>query len=174
MILFLSICAIGFLCLSAYSHYSYKSVKTDKKNLIAQNLKLQSKTSELIGKNQNLEAKIISLKEKLQEPDLLKEGIITLSNRQKTILKFGDIIYVKASQNGVQIVTTNEKFIYWKGIGKFIHDLPPSLFIQTHRSYIVNKVHVKAIQSEELKMSNNELVRIGGDYKEKTVLKFAK
>ena len=172
MVVGLSFLAILFLGFALRSKYKLAQlIKADNNKLLNQNSRLRDESSELKSTNESLEAELLSISKKLQEPDFLKEGTITLSNRQKTVLKLGDIIYIKASQNGVQIVTTTEKFIYWKGIGKFILDLPPSLFVQTHRSYIVNKAHVKAIQSEQLKMSNNELVRIGGDYKKKTASK---
>ena len=164
---FLAILLLGYALRNRFK--LMQLIKEDNNALQSQNSQLINESSELKQSNESLEAELLSINEKLKEPNLLKEGTITLSNRQKTVLKLGDIIYIKASQNGVQIVTTNEKFIYWKGIGKFALDLPPSLFVQTHRSYIVNKIHVKSIQSEQLKMSNNDLVRIGGDYKQKTV-----
>ncbi len=65
-------------------------------------------------------------------------------------LKLKDIIYVEALENYVIVNIVEEKFTIHFTMKAIEHQLPSSLFIRVHRSFIVNKSMIKAIKENSL------------------------
>lgn len=67
---------------------------------------------------------------------------------KKLFLK--DIVYVASMENYVVIHTATSKNIVYNTLRQIQDNLPAHLFIQTHRSYLVNLAFVKSIDGNEL------------------------
>lgn len=63
------------------------------------------------------------------------------------LLNVNDIIYFEAQGNYLKITTSKGSFLYNYPMMKIESELPPSLFIRIHRSYIVNQNFVKELKS---------------------------
>jgi DNA-binding LytR/AlgR family response regulator len=84
-------------------------------------------------------------------------------------LSYDEILYIKAMENFVQIITRKETFIKLVSMKKILEQLPTEQFLQVHRSFIVNKEAVISIEKDMILIENLE-IPIGSSYKD-TVLK---
>ena len=76
-----------------------------------------------------------------------------------------DILYAEANGNYTKIVTTNNTHMPAVTFTGFEQQLPGSLFIRVHRSFIINKSHITHIEGNRVFINNIE-IPIGSNYKE--------
>ena len=80
-------------------------------------------------------------------------------------VKIGDIIYIRGMGNYIIFVTKNKDIISIMNLKDVSDKLPESSFVQVHKSYIVNLIHIDVIKKDSIKI-NNEFLPIGKVYKE--------
>jgi DNA-binding LytR/AlgR family response regulator len=78
---------------------------------------------------------------------------------------YADIIYAEASGNYTKIVTTQQTLMPGITFSSLEQQLPSSLFIRVHRSFIINKSHITHIEGNRVFVNNTE-IPIGTNYKE--------
>ena len=78
---------------------------------------------------------------------------------------YNDIVYAEASGNYTKIVTTQQTLMPAITFSGFDQQLPSSLFIRVHRSFIINKSHITHIEGNRVFVNNIE-IPIGINYKE--------
>lgn len=61
-----------------------------------------------------------------------------------------DILFLKARDKYVEVVTVNKTYIIRASLGKVEAGLFPELFCRVHRSYIVNLYHVREVYKDYL------------------------
>lgn len=72
-------------------------------------------------------------------------------------IKQSDILYLKAFDNYCYLFTKNEKHLIPKTL-KYIHDqLNSTLFVKTHRSYVVNSAKVTSVDKDTVYLGNEEV-----------------
>ena len=132
---------------------------------------LNEKREELLTQNQQL---IMALKGKDQ---LTKSSFdtqtITLTNKEKHSFKLAQLLYLKTAGSAVKFYVQDEQtqtineIWEWQSL-KAVREnlLPNDLFIQIHRSYVVNVQHVKSISTSEVLMIDGERFTVGRKYKE--------
>jgi DNA-binding LytR/AlgR family response regulator len=76
-----------------------------------------------------------------------------------------DILYAEANGNYTKIVTINNTYMPAVTFTGFEQQLPGSLFIRVHRSFIINKSHITHIEGNRVFINNIE-IPIGSNYKE--------
>lgn len=84
-------------------------------------------------------------------------------------IRLDDIILIEALENYVVLHTDSEKYTIHFTMKAIVQQLPSSLFIRVHRSYIVNKGRINMIRDNALEIFNyNELgnVPIGKSYRD--------
>lgn len=81
-------------------------------------------------------------------------------------LKHMDIHYIEALGNYVQIFTKDAKVISLLTIKDLEANLPSSLFIRVHKSFIISTVHLDLIEGSWITIGKNK-IPIGESYKEK-------
>lgn len=86
-----------------------------------------------------------------------KNGLINLKQR--------DIIYVEGCKDYIKIVMDQEVHIIYHTLKGMLDKLNPTLFLQTHRSYLVNKTYINRIIQENIILSNQTFIPIGQLYK---------
>jgi two-component system LytT family response regulator len=83
-------------------------------------------------------------------------------------IKYKDVIYIEAFSDFVKIHTPSELFIHLSNLKNIEGMLPPSIFIRTHRSYIINTRYVDSLSGSEIKIGDS-IVPIGESYKENVI-----
>lgn len=74
---------------------------------------------------------------------------------QKVLLR--DILYIESQQNYIVVYLTDGKLMSLQPLKRIAAELPPVLFMQIHRSYIVNTAQVTAIERNRLFVGQTEL-----------------
>ena len=83
--------------------------------------------------------------------------IVNLSQNQ--------ILSIEGMKDYIKIITVEREYITYHTLKSMLEKLDPELFIQVHRSYIVNRAHVRQVAQEMIGLSNNTLVPIGKSFK---------
>jgi DNA-binding LytR/AlgR family response regulator len=65
-------------------------------------------------------------------------------------IRFADILFAEAMENYVAIYTTDKKFITHSTLKALQESLPGSMFIQPHKSYLVNMQAIGAVEGNIL------------------------
>ena len=84
-------------------------------------------------------------------------------------LKLKEIFYIEALENYVNVMTLNEKYTIHFTMRAIESQLPPSLFIRIHRSYMVNKSAIRSISENSLIITMGESTRtfpVGKSFRE--------
>ncbi len=76
-----------------------------------------------------------------------------------------DILYAEASGNYIKIVTPQTTYMPGMTFSQFEQQLPRSLFIRVHRSFIINKSFISLIEGNRVYIGKTE-IPIGSNYKE--------
>ncbi|MBK9336164.1 MAG: LytTR family transcriptional regulator [Lewinellaceae bacterium] len=101
-----------------------------------------------------------------QNGDHLLNQTITFPTRDHLTLRLGDILYVKSLGGGVTYFTGKGKFHVWQTLNQSREFLPESLFVQVHRSYIVNLKQIVGRTRQHLTLSNKIKVPVGALYRD--------
>jgi len=80
-------------------------------------------------------------------------------------LAYKDIIYAEANGNYTKIVTTQQTLTAGITFTSFEQQLPSSIFIRVHRSFIINKSFISHIEGNRVFVNAIE-IPIGNNYKE--------
>jgi two-component system response regulator LytT len=91
---------------------------------------------------------------------------LTIKDKQGLlVLKQPDIIYVEGCRDYVKIITATQTHIIYHTLKGILEKLKPEVFVQTHRSYIVNKAFINRIVQDNIVLSNHQFVPVGQLYK---------
>ena len=97
-----------------------------------------------------------------------KEGddyIFEKSDKQLKRIVLKEILFIQSMENYVVIQTASSKEIVYTTLQQIYDLLPPQIFQQVHRSYIVNINHVNAIDGNVLNVDFHK-IPISRNYKE--------
>lgn len=113
-------------------------------------------------------------KDRIEIPEKLggKQSEVLFLNVDKTLHKIvlDDIIYIESDRNYITVVTTKQKLSYIESLKNWKEKLPENQFIQTHKSYIINRAFVDKIAGNEIYVNSNRLP-IGRTYKQELLRK---
>ncbi|SHF35691.1 LytR/AlgR family response regulator transcription factor [Dysgonomonas macrotermitis] len=87
----------------------------------------------------------------------ITDYIFVKSDKQLKKLLFKDILFLESMENYVIIQTTTSREIVYSTLKLIIESLPPNIFHQTHRSYIVNIDRVIAIEGNLLNINSHKI-----------------
>lgn len=109
---------------------------------------------------------IQKLSSKTQEKALTNEHTVILKQGRKTIrLPVDDILYCEAKSNNIRIYLTNQVTTdFYMPLKKLIEQLPVEGFTQVHRSFIINKSKVTAVENNLIHLGNYR-VPVGKNFK---------
>ncbi|WP_455640446.1 LytR/AlgR family response regulator transcription factor [Parabacteroides sp.] len=80
--------------------------------------------------------------------------IFVKSDKQLKKILLRDILFIESMENYVIIQTVSSKEIVYTTLKQLHDSLPQDIFLQTHRSYIVNINQVNAIDGNQLNISS--------------------
>lgn len=86
------------------------------------------------------------------------------SSGQQHKINFDDILFVESIKDYVNIKTEKQEYIVLDTLKSLENQLPEN-FIRVHRSYILNKLHIKSLDSKVIVLDNNLEIPIGESYK---------
>lgn len=87
------------------------------------------------------------------------------------LVSIGDVIWIEAAADYINIHTAKEKFITRESIGEIETQLEPTRFVRIHRSSIINIQHIKELQTNHhgdytVLLDNGTSLPVGRNYKE--------
>ena len=92
--------------------------------------------------------------------------IFIRTNYSFTKIFFNDVVYIKAMENFVQVVTLNETYTTLVSLKNMLSKLPDNIFKQVHRSYVVNIIKVQSLEKNIIKIDKYD-IPIGAAFKER-------
>ncbi len=75
-----------------------------------------------------------------------------------------DIVYLEAMRDYTKITTITKQYLVLTTLNGITEKLPPDIFVRIHRSYVVNRTKIDAIQKNKINIQSHELP-IGKLYK---------
>lgn len=72
-------------------------------------------------------------------------------------IKQSDILYLKAFDNYCYLFTKNEKHLIPKTLKHIHNQIDNSIFIKTHRSYVINSEKVTSVNKDTVHLGSNEI-----------------
>lgn len=80
-------------------------------------------------------------------------------------IKQQDIKLIEGNKDYVKIVTNTETHLLYHTLKGILDKLNPEYFIQSHRSYVVNRLFVSRIVQDNLILNDQQFIPIGQSYK---------
>jgi DNA-binding LytR/AlgR family response regulator len=109
----------------------------------------------------------IEIKDQNHEPsNILKEeqSLFLKSNKKRIQVKIAEILFIEATGNYVNVVTTTSEIQVRDKISDVIHLLSDTEFIQVHKSFVVAKSHINEIEGNRILIKDYK-IPIGKVYK---------
>ncbi len=110
--------------------------------------------------------------DKVYEPDSkpnrnqeFPDHLFVKSERKNQKVNFSEILYVESKKDYLKIVMLDKSLITKDKISDFIENLPASIFLRVHRSYVVNLDQISSFTNKDIEIGEIE-IPIGGKYKE--------
>ncbi|MCC7244253.1 MAG: tetratricopeptide repeat protein [Saprospiraceae bacterium] len=162
--LWLALSLLAIMGLIAGLYWLFRSRRLKQEQLTiksALNQLLQEQNDQLQQANINLQSKLEQTSLRPLSKEELGQITVTLSNQNKTVLALGDIFYIESKGNFVTFYTTKGVHHDWQALNHYEELLAPTtLFYRTHRSYMVNRLHVTGRRATEVLLSNGNAVAI--------------
>ena len=83
-------------------------------------------------------------------------------------LRFSEVLFVKAMENFIQIVTEAQKYTVLMPLTNIESQLPPEKFMRVHRSYIINMFNITSVERDTVNIKDNS-IPLSEQYKEKLI-----
>ncbi len=87
-------------------------------------------------------------------------------NRKHVNVDIESICYIQALGNYVKVHTTSDTLITYESIANLLSKLPSALFIQVHKSFVVNRARIKAYTSQFVTVNGID-IPIGRTFRKK-------
>ncbi|MEQ9303481.1 MAG: LytTR family DNA-binding domain-containing protein [Marinoscillum sp.] len=86
-----------------------------------------------------------------------------LLTKGKRNIRFGDNIYVRSRGNNLEYYLSNkqEPIIERGSLSGLLSTLPSNVFLQVHRSFIINREHIKELNSSSVLMTKMHRIPVG-------------
>lgn len=94
-----------------------------------------------------------------------KDFIIIKQGYDKYKIALQDLVYLEAMKDYTKIITSEKQYLVLSTLNAFIERLPADIFIRIHRSYVINKTKIDAIQKNKISIQSLELP-VGKMYKD--------
>lgn len=99
--------------------------------------------------------------------DVPVSGFVTVKQGKKSMkLKAAEILYCEAKGNNIRIYMVDGSYIdIYQTFTSFTESLDSEIFIRIHRSYIVNRQHIVAVENSLLTVGSHK-VPVGSNYRD--------
>lgn len=82
------------------------------------------------------------------------------------IVKLTDILYFESESNYIHVHTADQIYRFRGTLSSIEKELVPKGFIRTHKGFLVNQKHIYSIKSDDIVLSDKEVLPIGRTNKE--------
>lgn len=147
-ILYLSL-IFGVFLLALYSFIRWKKEDKMRKNALLEAHYIKTEYHEAVEELKKIKQLVI-------------QDHIILKNKAKVNLD--DLFYIKADDHYLQLVTNKKNEFVREKLTEILNQLPPN-FIKCHRSFIVNKNHIKRVEKLFVIMNDNTEIPISRGFK---------
>lgn len=96
--------------------------------------------------------------DQLIESDLKNNRILLKKNGIIESIIVKDIMYVEAYQRGIRLQIQNDSKEYVYSLAYIMEKLPEELFVQSHRSFIVNMEYIEKFDSKDIYLTDGSSV----------------
>lgn len=86
---------------------------------------------------------------------------VVLNGNDKQAFRLGDILYIQAQGNGVQVVTPEDRHWRWQTLRNLEAALPGPPFLKVHRSYLINGIHIREYRANRIVLTNGDIIPVG-------------
>lgn len=114
--------------------------------------------------------KAVQKTQKTEANDSITNTLIIKDKDGSLNLKQQDILYVEGCKDYVKIITTDKVYIIYHTLKGILERLNLAIFVQAHKSYLVNKMHVSRIAQDQLVIGAQTIIPIGKSYKKELML----
>ncbi len=90
--------------------------------------------------------------------------IIIKQGYDKYKIPIHDILYLEAMRDYTRITTTAKQYLVLTTLNGIIEKLPAGIFVRIHRSYVVNRNKIDAVQTNKINI-RSQVLPIGKSYK---------
>jgi two-component system, LytTR family, response regulator len=104
-------------------------------------------------------------KQKLNEPEEIKDYIFLNMQKKKVKILFSEIIYIESQREYIKIVTIKKEYISKMSTHEMEALLPPNLFKRIHRSFIISISKIESYTAEAVEV-NGVSVPVGRGYRD--------
>lgn len=99
--------------------------------------------------------------------ETLHDSIFVKSDRVIHRITISDILYAEGMENYVKIYTSTHGMIISRTTMKSFHaTLPPSMFMQVHKSFIVNINHIQSLDGNRLRLLDGSEIPVSKSFKD--------
>ncbi|MDN5204985.1 LytTR family DNA-binding domain-containing protein [Fulvivirgaceae bacterium BMA10] len=91
-------------------------------------------------------------------------------DKKKVRVSYAEILFIESLKDYIKVVLRDRSFITYQNLTGVLTLLPPSQFVQVHKSFIVNFHYVRAIEGNVLEIADST-VPIGRNYRETAMQK---
>lgn len=103
--------------------------------------------------------------------DNINSSIIIKSDKKLHKIKIEDILYIESLGDYIKVHLENYFLVVYKTLKKIYNELPKSTFIQTHKSFIINKNRLDYIEGNMV-IINSIKIPLGQKYKKEFLESF--
>lgn len=107
---------------------------------------------------------------KNQTTDLQNDFLFLKVNKELVRVAIKDILYIEGLKDYIIVKTTNNNYVTYLSLSKILTSLRGGMFVQIHRSYIINVKHIQKIIGNQVLISN-KIIPIGRVFKQKAMKK---
>lgn len=88
-------------------------------------------------------------------------------NNNYVQIGYHDVLYMKAQEHFLQIVTKEKSYMPLVSISKMEEQLKGDVFLRVHRSFLVHRSAIACVTKSELVLTTGETIPIGDQYRAK-------
>lgn len=102
-----------------------------------------------------------------------QESILVNTVDGRKYIHLTEILFIEAKGKRTELILDNSSLMLANHCLKWFQDnLPEEYFIRIHRSFIVNKTHIKSFTAIMITMDHKQVVSIGRCYKREFAVSF--
>lgn len=90
---------------------------------------------------------------------------VVKENTQFVQIAYHEVLYMKAQEHFLQIVTTEKTYMPTLSIASIEQKLKAGVFLRVHRSFLVHRSAIRVITKNDLTLVNGEVIPIGDQYR---------